>query len=143
MLDIDTIFPHFTGDDREQLASVTETRRFEPGTVLLSEGEVSDSIYLITDGLVTVTKSVGASEIVVAELCTGDVLGEVSFVDNGPVSATVTTTTEVEAMRFPKAAIQQLAEASPRFGMRLYSSLASVLALRLRQTTDQYMVTVP
>lgn len=69
-----------------------KTVRFKAGETILTEGEDGDSAYLLVSGAVKVT--VGANR--VAVLTAGEVFGEMSLLDPGPRSATVTATTDVE-----------------------------------------------
>jgi len=69
-----------------------KTVRFKAGETILTEGEDGDSAYLLVSGAVKVT--VGANR--VAVLNAGEVFGEMSLLDPGPRSATVTATTDVE-----------------------------------------------
>ncbi|WP_374619662.1 Crp/Fnr family transcriptional regulator [Devosia sp.] len=69
-----------------------KTVRFKAGETILTEGEDGDSAYLLVSGAVKVT--VGTNR--VAVLNAGEVFGEMSLLDPGPRSATVTATTDVE-----------------------------------------------
>jgi CRP-like cAMP-binding protein len=55
--------------------------------VLFREGDLSDAMYVIKSGRIAITKSKGESEVVLAELIPGDMLGEMAFFDNRPRSA--------------------------------------------------------
>jgi len=70
--------------------------KFMPGDVILREGDDGDSAYLILSGSVDVTIGAGDSARSVATLSDGEVFGEMSLLDPGPRSATVTAVTETE-----------------------------------------------
>jgi CRP/FNR family cyclic AMP-dependent transcriptional regulator len=67
---------------------------FRAGDTIISEGEVGGTAYLINSGSVKVTVGEGAKVQKLAELGTGDVFGEMSLIDPGPRSATVTALTD-------------------------------------------------
>ncbi|MBK8084920.1 MAG: cyclic nucleotide-binding domain-containing protein [Devosia sp.] len=69
-----------------------KTVRYKAGETILVEGEEGDSAFLLQSGAVKVT--VGANR--VAVLNAGEVFGEMSLLEPGPRSATVTATTDVE-----------------------------------------------
>ncbi len=69
-----------------------KTVRFKAGETILTEGEDGDSAYLLVSGAVKVT--VGKNR--VAVLNAGEVFGEMSLLEPGPRSATVSATTDVE-----------------------------------------------
>jgi CRP-like cAMP-binding protein len=72
---------------------------FRTGDKIISEGEVGNTAYLITAGLVEVTVSEGAkTKRTLAELAVGEVFGEMSLVDAGPRSATVKALSDTECV---------------------------------------------
>jgi CRP-like cAMP-binding protein len=62
-------------------------KNLKKGEVLFREGDASEAMYVIKTGKIAITKPKGASEIVLAELGPGDMLGEMAFFDNKPRSA--------------------------------------------------------
>ena len=66
--------------------------RFKAGERILTEGEDGDSAYLLLSGGVKI--EVGTSR--VATLYSGEVFGEMSLLEPGPRSATVTAVSDVE-----------------------------------------------
>ncbi len=54
---------------------------------LFREGDASDAAYVIKSGRIVITKAKGSSEIVLAELGPGSMLGEMAFFDGKPRSA--------------------------------------------------------
>ena len=62
-------------------------KNLKKNDVLFREGDPSESMYVIKSGKIAITKAKGASEIVLAELGPGDMLGEMAFFDNKPRSA--------------------------------------------------------
>ena len=75
-------------DDAEWLASTGNRRRLASGDVLIREGHDVDSVFFVTQGTFAVTTGGRGQE--VARVGTGEVLGEVSFIDRHPPTATVT-----------------------------------------------------
>jgi len=61
-------------------------KHLEPGTILIREGEPVDSLFLLLEGSLAVTLSNGAE---VATLLSGEIAGEISFVDARPPLASV------------------------------------------------------
>ena len=70
-----------------------------------------------------------------AELKAGEVLGEISFVDARPPSASVRAEIESKVGAIPRAALQAKLRQDVGFAARFYQSLAVFLADRLRTTT--------
>jgi CRP-like cAMP-binding protein len=62
-------------------------KNLKKNEVVFREGDTSDCMYVIKSGKIAITKVKGSSEIVLAELGAGDMLGEMAFFDNKPRSA--------------------------------------------------------
>lgn len=85
----------FEGLDPEELRLISErslTRSFPKHTVLISEGDRSDSLYVIESGKVKVYVSdEDGKEMILNILGPGEQFGEIALVDDAPRSASVMT----------------------------------------------------
>lgn len=78
----------FSGLSQKQLKSIGKSgaeRKFEPGHVIVKEGETGVGFYLILDGKVEVRKK----KKVLSTLSTNDFFGEMGLIDDQPRSADV------------------------------------------------------
>src|SRR5688500_20411414 len=67
------------------------------GDVLFNEGDDGNQLYVVTEGKIKLGRSsVDGRENLLALLGPGQMLGELSFFDPGPRSATATAVTDVE-----------------------------------------------
>lgn len=103
-------------------------RLFAPGTVIVKEGGVGDSLYLVETGDVEVTKD-GED---VAKLGSGDSFGEMSLLTGEPRSATVTASSEVRAWEVIKDDFDRLLSSSPA----LREALENLADQRLPEHAD-------
>ena len=62
-------------------------QRFSNGDVIVSEGIVSNSVFLIVEGKVNVTKKMDKKNVLVAQLKEGDVFGEMGLITGSVRSA--------------------------------------------------------
>jgi bacteriocin-type transport-associated protein len=106
------------------------------GTVLIREGQPIEVLYVILDGRASVTVAALAGE-EVAVLQSGEVLGELSFLDSRPPSASVTALEEIRVLSVPKARLEQKLRQDPSFAARFYKALGVFLASRLRATQSR------
>jgi signal transduction histidine kinase len=100
-----------------------------PGEVIIEEGSHSDGLYVVTDGELEVTKTSGGRSISVARVGAGEVLGEMSLLDDVPRIATVTAITDVEYIKVPSDTVGELLE-NPNMVLRMLRTVTS----RLRET---------
>ncbi len=103
-----------------------------PGDRLIQEGRETPDLFIVLDGQVDVqVAGVGT----VASLSSGEILGEMSFVDKAPPSATVIAARQTRVLALEKALIEERLGSQPDFAARFYKALAIFLADRLRTTT--------
>lgn len=102
--------------------------------ILIEQGHPIKALYLLLDGTLLVKASApGQSEArTVARLTTGEVIGEMSFVDQRPPSATVVAETDAVLLAVPQPLLLERADTDLAFGKRFYRGLAFCLSNRLR-----------
>lgn len=77
------------------------TKKLQTGHYLFREGDASDAMYVVKSGRLAVTKSKQNSEIVLAEIGPGSMVGEMAFFDNKPRSANVKAIQSTEVIALP------------------------------------------
>jgi CRP-like cAMP-binding protein len=105
---------------------------YAKGKRILAEGEDPGGIHLIRAGKVRVERSGGATPI--ATLGLGEIFGEISFIDKSGASASVVAEEDTAIDFISNASLEALFAESPQLAVRLYRSVALVLAGRLRET---------
>jgi len=104
------------------------------GEVLIREGQLLDRFYVLLDGHMDVSvKGIGT----VATLGSGEILGEMSFVDNSPTSASVQAVDTVRLLELNKADLDARFVSDPAAGMRFFKAIAVFLAERMRSTVKR------
>lgn len=125
-LDLLAQIPLFKGCSRDELKLIDRaaTRADYPaGAVLCKEGTVGRELILILDGEASVERG-GAQ---VATVGPADFIGEMSLLDGGPRSATVTTTSEVNALVLPTREFWEILDEVPPIAHKLLQTLAARL----------------
>ncbi len=118
--------------DIEWMMTHGQTQEFPSGAVLIKEGQSIDTMYVLLEGAFEV--SVG--DAVVARLLSGEIVGEVSFVDDRPTLATVKSIDAAKALAIPRDRLSRQLENDAGFAARFYRALAVLLADRLRSTSS-------
>jgi len=123
-------------EDVDWMIAAGRTRRLATDAVLVQEGRPLDAVYIVLDGSFAVTAA-SARGSVVARLAAGEFVGEMSFVDSRPPSATVTALEPSSVLEVPRTPLaDRLRE--PPFAARFYHALALFLADRVRSTTSLF-----
>jgi CRP-like cAMP-binding protein len=123
-------------DDIEWMLGVGARRRLPIQTTLIREGQPIDALYVLLDGVLSIqVAALGNQEI--ARLGVGEIIGEMSFVDARPPSATVMTLGDTLVFEIGRTQLHARLERDAPFAARFYRALAVFLADRLRNTVGQ------
>jgi len=83
--------------------------------ILLSEGEESHSMYLLQEGQLIVTRKDGDKEVTLGYINPGEIVGELSFLDQEPRSATVRAVKECKLAQIPLKTIDEIFKSQPQW----------------------------
>ncbi len=120
-------------EDVDWLIESGQRLEIQPGDVLIREGEPCDQLFLILDGGLEVSVA-ALSTSPIAQLATGEVVGEMSFVDGQPPSATVTALQPCIVLAISCSQLRHKLQQDLWFASRFYRALAILLSSRLRST---------
>ena len=127
------LFQGVPPEDAEVIAEQFDLLDVPRGTVVFHEGEPGDSLYIVGNGKIKLSRrSPDGRENVLAVMGPSDQFGELSVFDPGPRTATATAVTDVKLARMPQSVLRPWIEAHPEIG----EQLLRVLARRLRRTND-------
>lgn len=125
------IFGVLNDSDVDWMVQAGAPRHIAGGDVLIREGKAIESVVLLLSGKMAVCIE-GAGE--VAQLASGDFIGEMSLVDSAPPSATVIAKRDCAALFIDKQRLQRKLTDDVAFASRFYRALAILLSDRLRAT---------
>ena len=130
--DID-LFSGFNDADLNILENHAINKTFSKNTIIINEGDESDSLYIIQSGMVKVFLSdEDGKEIILNTQSAGEYFGELALIDDAPRSASIMTMEECKVMIILKRDFQNYLEKNPEICYRLVRGLTK----RLRRLTD-------
>ena len=103
---------------------------------LIKQGESIDCLYILIEGQLSVRIGKQA-EHEIATLLPGEIVGEISFVDNRKPTASVFALQDSWLLALNKSALAQKLGRDPNFASRFYRAIAVFLADRLYATTSR------
>ncbi len=134
------ILSQFEDSDVTWLARTGMRRQIRARDILIQEGRRIDAIYILLSGHVSVEiAGLGC----VAEMGPGEVMGEVSFLDNAPPSATIQAIEDCLVLEIAVADIRQKLANDDGFGHRFFKALAIFLANRMRDRAKRLVTGKP
>lgn len=80
-------------------------KKLSKGDILFREGDPSDAMFVIKSGRIAIKKAKGSSDIILAELTSGEMLGEMAFFDNKPRSASAMAMQDSDVIILPFTAL--------------------------------------
>ena len=89
------------------LSLFEKSRKYKAGEVIIHEGEDNRDLFILSDGVLQVSVKGEAKDIVVSEIKSPEILGEISFLNGSPRTATVSAKTDVEIFILSYEAVQQ------------------------------------
>ena len=134
-------------EDREieLVLARTRPREVPAGSVIIREGEPGNSMYIMVEGEVEITKRLTLEldedtpkDRVMIRLKAEDgvYFGEMSLLENDPRSATVTALTDCRLLELHQKDCQELIQHDPAMGVKLLLRLAQLLSRHLRKTNQ-------
>ncbi len=119
------------------LAQVTRVRTFQPGDMIYrqgTQGGSNDSIFLITEGNVTLQLRIrDAIEQALVQLTTGDLFGGLPLLADIPHAESAVADSQVRLLEVDRAAFRHLRSMKPWLGHRLGVALLRVHAVRMAE----------
>ena len=124
------LFSNLSKRELDLLGKSCREREYAAGAALMRQGETGVGLFVLVSGSVRVSQhQEGGAEHDLNTLSRGDVLGEMSLLDDLPRSATVVALEPTKALVLPVWDFRAALRESPDIGI----SLLSVLSRRLRQ----------
>ena len=80
---------------------MAEAKKVAKDTYLFRDGDAPDAMYIVKTGGFAITKSKGNTEVVIAEIQPGAMVGEMALFDKKPRSANVKATKDSEVIALP------------------------------------------
>ena len=93
------------------------------GEILLREGEKSNQLFWLLQGELVVVKQLQNHEVVLNQIKEGELVGELSFLDQKPRSATVKAVTDCQLYVLEYAEYQAMLAAQPKWMKKILVTL--------------------
>jgi glutaminase len=134
------LFTGLDGDELALLERLLACRSYHNGQTIISTGQSSDDLFVITDGAAMVSIPTNDGVARLDAFTSGMTFGELAFLDRSPRSADVTALGAVECRVLTRDAFAQLDREAPAIKIRLLENLALGLTGMLRQANRELAV---
>ncbi len=132
------LFSIFSQGEVERVLKHAAIEIFSDGERIFVQGEDPDKFYLILSGGVTITQSIPRkTECALANLGEGETLGEMSFLDRFPRSATAVANGATCLLAFEFASFDRLIAWDNELAVKWFWLFGRALAQRLREANER------
>jgi CRP/FNR family cyclic AMP-dependent transcriptional regulator len=115
---------------------MSETIRLMPNEYLMREGEESTEMYYLQSGTLAVFKRKGDQEHQIGTIISGELVGEMSFLDKNPRSASVKAMSDSVLVVVPLEKLENALSTMPKW----FSALLHTLTDRLRKANARIRI---
>ena len=124
----------------QNLTSNLRALDYAPGDVVITEGTLGDTLYIISEGSLEVVKNLDEpKELVLDTLKKGEIFGEMSIIESVPRSASVRALEEpTRVYALHKSDLHRLFKTAPTQFALLILNISRDLCRRLRKIDDRY-----
>lgn len=130
------LFRTLSFEETRRLFAIATPRRMYKGEVLIEERSVGEALHIVQAGTLRVTR--GGTFL--GCVGPGELLGEMSLVDDVLTSGRVAADTECEVLSIPRSAFDVLMERDPPLAIKVYKAFCRTLADRLRRANNHVPV---
>ncbi len=132
------IFKDLEPTSLRKLSTLFEERIFSQGETIFEEGDIGNSMMLITSGEVRVSqRGEGDSEEALIVLKEGDVFGEMALIEGRPRSAATIAHSNVIIFEISRDNFLEYIRTDCGSGIKILLKLAKILSARLRETDNK------
>lgn len=122
------LFQNLPEDALRNVATFAKMRQFFPDEVIVWQGNPSDSLFIITNGIVAVKRIISADkEHLLAYLLPGNTFGEVGILENQPRSASVVSVSDVDVLVIRRKDFMDILHLYPTVAIELAKTLGKYL----------------
>ena len=125
------LFRYFTDDERRKIEKFGDVKTVRAGQYLIRAGEADATLFTVEEGHLDIV----AKESILATVGPGDVLGEVSFIDDSPRTVSVRAGEENAVVRgWDKKTLSEALAFDPQLLAKFSVAMCELLVERLRDT---------
>jgi len=124
------LFSNLPDDDLNRLCEVVNEEFISSNEVLFTEGDLGDKAYVIMEGEVDILKESGEQTVLLATRKAGEVIGEMSLLDQAPRFASGQPRTDCKLLSISHDNLSHLLDTSPSAARVMLSTITN----RLRST---------
>jgi hypothetical protein len=123
-----SLFADLSPADLERVGQLVEERGYADGEVIAAEGEIGEELHIVIEGTIRVVQGREGSEREVVRRSSGDVVGEMSLIAQGPRIASLIADGPVRTIRLGRHEFESMLRERPGVALAVMRVLVQRLA---------------
>jgi len=133
------LFDEMSAADVKHLEDFFTVRKIPEGKTIFIENMPGESLYLIKQGTVKISRMLAeGDEQVLIVLGPDDVFGEMAVLDGGKRSATARIAEDAELYGLSRNDFEKLTEQNPQLGLKFALNIVRIFSSRIRDSQKDY-----
>lgn len=128
------LFRYFTSEEREKVESLARKVTMTEGNFLVREGERDSTLFTVEEGRLEIVIYPDGEAKTIATVGPGDVVGEVSFIDDSARSVSVRAAEDTTVLAWEKETLSAGLANNPELLAKFAIAMCELLVERLRDT---------
>lgn len=124
--------------DQSLLNDVFNTVSYQTGDEIVTQGHPGGHLFILRSGSTVITQEINNKPVYLGRAEEGSLFGEMSFLNGGPFSATVTAHSDCLAYRLDLQGYCKLLTVNPDMLMSLFTYILNYSSTALKQMNIQY-----
>jgi CRP-like cAMP-binding protein len=130
----------FSEEECKILSAAFELSKLAVGDILLREGDVDDTLSIIVDGDIEVTREAGGGDhVTLQHLKSGDITGAMGFIDGSPHSATLRASKESHVISLHRDALEGMVDSHPQLVYKVMRMIVRSVHQTVLQMNRQFV----
>lgn len=133
-----SLFRELTREEITEILHIGRVKELKKDAVIFKEGDRSDSLYIIYEGKVRISKMIPKiGEEALSILEEGNYFGEMSLVEDSSRSAWAIAHTDVVLLEIPLDDFRKLMDRNPTLALKVLKSFVKELSKKLREANEK------
>lgn len=133
-----SLFKELSKEEITDILHIGRVKELKKDTVIFKEGDKSDSLYVIYEGKVRISKMIPKiGEEALAILDEGNYFGEMSLVEDSFRSAWAIAHSDAILLEIPLDDFRKLMEKNPELALKILKSFVKELSKKLREANEK------
>ncbi len=129
------LFRYFTDEERRRIEKIGEVKTIRADNYLIRARDHDSTLFAVEEGHLDIVATRDGKQTILATVGPGDVLGEVSFIDDSPRTVSVKAGEENAVVRaWDKKTLSETLAFEPQLLAKFAVALCELLVERLRDT---------